>query len=710
MIKQRLYELLLIPLTIFVVLSFGAVPSAQALFVSPPKDPIPLIHQIFPQASNIAEKSGDVPFWTIKNNDEIIGYAFETNDINKIPAYSGEPVNMLVAIDPKGIYLGAKVLEHHEPIILAGIPESKLYKFVDQYPGLNVSDRLKVGGNKTDNMIHIDGLSGATVTVMVMNVAITKSATKVARAIGIISASEEIKLPMATILPDVYQASDWQTLVGDGSIRKLYLNRKTIDDAFVGTEVEHIEAALPAQKQDMFAEIYFAQVNLPNVGRNLLGDAEYNWLMQSLKPGEHAIALLGNGYSYKGSGYVRGGIFDRIQVLQNDDAIAFRDLDHNRITDIYLPGTPRFNEMSLFIIREHHEFNPGTDWQLELLVRRQLGAMDSLFTSFKGDYHALDGYVYRPPVVLPEPELTLTQQVWQEKNIEVIALFILMAVLLATLFFQDLLVRHPTFLHNFRHGFLVVTVVFIGWSWGGQLSIVNVFTFLQAFMSDFSWDLFLLDPVIFILWGAAAVTILLWGRAVYCGWLCPFGALQELINVVARYIKIPQYDFPFAVHERLWAIKYLILLGLFGLSLDSLALAEQFAEIEPFKTTFLLKFDREWPFIIWALLLLLINVFTRKFFCRYLCPLGAALSTGNSLRLFDWLKRRPECGQPCKTCAKECEIQAIHPDGTINMRECHYCLDCQVTYFNEQKCPPLKKLARKKNKFKEQQIPAMEVA
>ncbi|MEW6990337.1 transcriptional regulator NosR [Colwelliaceae bacterium 6441] len=683
---------------------------AQALFVSPPKDPIPLIHEMFPQLTKIGEKQGEPLTWTIYKDEEIIGYAFETNDIAKIPAYSGEPVNMLVAITPKGVYIGAKVLEHHEPIILAGIPESKLHHFAEQYNGLNVSDRLKVGGNQTEGIVHIDGLSGATVTVMVMNVAIVKSATQVARALGLISASEEIIQPMGTIYPDVYAKSDWTTLTGDGSIRKLYLNRKAVDEAFVGTEAEHVDAASPEQKNDMFAEVYFAQVNIPSIGRNLLGDSEYDYLVSSLKEGEHAVILMGTGYSFKGSGYVRGAIFDRIQVLQGSDAIAFRDLDHNRVPDIYIEGAPDFKERSIFIIRDHHEFNPAKDWQLELLVRRQTGPLDSIFTSFKADYHTLDKYLDRPPVIMPEPELTLAEQVWQEKNIEVIILFILLAVLLITLFLQDIIVRHPTFMHNFRHGFLIITVVFIGWSWGGQLSIVNVFTFLQAFMSDFSWDLFLLDPIIFILWGAAAVTMLLWGRAVYCGWLCPFGALQELINVFARYIKIPQFELPWAVHERLWAIKYLILLGLFGLSMESLATAEQFAEVEPFKTTFLLKFDREWPFVLYASALLIINVFTRKFFCRYLCPLGAALSTSNSIRLFSWLRRRPECGQPCKTCAKECEIQAINPDGEINMRECHYCLDCQITYFNDEKCPPLKKLARKKRKFQENEIETVNVA
>lgn len=690
------------------LLSWLALSPAYALFVSPAKDPFVLLNNAFPAATHISEKQTHPPVWEVYQQENLVGYAFETNDIEPIPAYSGEPVNMLVVIDPQGKYLNAQIIEHHEPIILAGIPESKLAAFAEQYLGLSVNDKIKVGNSKSSEYVAIDGLSGATVTVKVMNAALTKSANEVAKTLGIIEAERGVIQPPSTIIDDLFETAIWQQLTGDGSIRRLFLNRGNVDKAFDGTEAENVDNAPPGKEQEMFAEIYYALADVPTIGRNLFSEKDYDWLMSTLKPNEHMLVVLGNGYSFKGSGYVRGGIFDRIQVLQNDNEIEFRDLDHHRITDLAIAGAPQFKEMSVFRIQTHHEFDPGADWQLELLVRRQTGPIDSIFSSFQAEYDIPDRYVDTPPAIYPEPELSLVEQAWQERNVEVYILSALLLVLLLVLFFQDILVRHPKFMHNLRHAFLIVTVVFIGWSWGGQLSIVNVFTFLQALMKDFSWDLFLLDPIIFTLWSATAVILLLWGRAVYCGWLCPFGALQELINVAARYLKVPQYELPFAVHERLWAIKYLILLGLFGLSLDSLALAEKFAEIEPFKTTFLLKFDREWPFIFWAGLLLLANLFQRKTFCRYLCPLGAALSVSSNIRQFNWLKRRSECGQPCKTCAKECEIQAIHPNGQINMRECHYCLDCQITYYNADKCPPLKKLARKKRRDSSLDIPITE--
>jgi NosR/NirI family nitrous oxide reductase transcriptional regulator len=143
------------------------------------------------------------------------------------------------------------------------------------------------------------------------------------------------------------------------------------------------------------------------------------------------------------------------------------------------------------------------------------------------------------------------------------------------------------------------------------------------------------------------------------------------------------------VHERLWAIKYIVLIALFGLSLQSMGQAERYAEVEPFKTVFSLHMMREARFVVYALGLLAIGLFVRKAFCRYLCPLGAALTFPGRFRIFDWLRRRKECGRPCQICARECEVQAIRPTGEIIDNECHYCLDCQVTYWNQHVCPPL---------------------
>jgi NosR/NirI family nitrous oxide reductase transcriptional regulator len=186
---------------------------------------------------------------------------------------------------------------------------------------------------------------------------------------------------------------------------------------------------------------------------------------------------------------------------------------------------------------------------------------------------------------------------------------------------------------------------------------------------------------------------------VYCGWLCPFGALQELINQASvKWLKLRQWEFPDVVHERLWAVKYIILMALFGLSLQSLSAAERYAEIEPFKTAIVMRFQREWAYVFYAVGLLALSAVNRKFYCKYLCPLGAALTIPARFRIFNWLRRRRECGSPCQVCAKECEVRAINSIGEINANECHYCLDCQVTYYNEHKCPPMVERRKRREK------------
>ncbi|WP_232245037.1 transcriptional regulator NosR [Pseudomonas citronellolis] len=663
------------------------------------------ITQVFPGVERIGDAEGEFGVRRLFKGDELLGYAFQSIRVTQMPAYSGKPINLQVILDPHAVIRDTYVLEHHEPILLIGIPVEKLHAFTAGYAGVRADPRVVVGRSSDARTTTIDAVAGATVTVMVVNEIVMRAAHTVAVSLGLIEDGGSVRPKPAQVRLDAFQPATWAELTGNGAIRRLQLNRGQIDDAFKGTEAASVGAADAAHRADDFIDLYTALLNPPTVGRNLLGERQYQELMGSLKPGEYAIAVLGNGqYSFKGSGYVRGGIFDRVQLRQFGDILSFRDLDYQRLSDVYAEGMPAFAEMAIFIVRAQHRFDPGTPWNLELLVRRQTGPVASLFTSFALPYQTPEAYLLRPQpsaeelAALEEAKRPLWLRIWYQKSFQIGVLLGALALLATILFLQDALTRRPHLLHWVRRGYLAFTLVFIGWYCLGQLSVVNVLTFVHALFEGFRWELFLSDPILFILWTFTAASVLLWGRGVFCGWLCPFGALQELLNEAARKLRVPQFELPFAVHERLWAIKYIILLALFGLSLESLATAERAAEVEPFKTAITLGFARQWGFVAYAGGLLLVNLFTRKVYCRYLCPLGAALAIPGKARLFDWLKRRKECGQPCQLCARECEIQAIHPDGRINANECHYCLDCQLTYHDQNKCPPLVNKRKKRSK------------
>ena len=149
----------------------------------------------------------------------------------------------------------------------------------------------------------------------------------------------------------------------------------------------------------------------------------------------------------------------------------------------------------------------------------------------------------------------------------------------------------------------------------------------------------------------------------------------------------------------------MIFLALFGLSLYSLDVAEHYAEVEPFKTAIILKFARAWPYVLFVVVLLGIGLFIERFYCRYLCPLGAALAIPARLRLFDWLKRYRDCGNPCQRCANECMVQAIYPEGNISPNECLNCLHCQVLYQHDEKCPVCIRKFAKRQRFAQRNSP-----
>ena len=474
-------------------------------------DRYPQVRGFFPQADRFGELEGEPPAAPVYRGNTLLGYAYLSTDVVRIPAYSGKPISILVGFDIRGRITGVEIVQHEEPILVIGISDERLQQFARQYIGKSVTDKIAIGGTR-EGYVTIDAISGATITMMVENASIMQSVRKVAAARG-------IRLAPQVGAPD---------------------HAASIAPTAVVTAKPPTSAARPAT---------------------------------------------------------------------------------------------------------------------------------------------------RPAMVAPEDE-PIWVSVWNMRVFEISVLLTGLGFLTLILVFQDWLTRHPLLLRRVRTGFLLYTLLFIGWYGLAQLSVINVLTFTLAAMHGFQWESFLIDPMMFILWSFVAVTLLLWGRGVYCGWLCPFGALQELTYQVFQKLRLPRFEIAAMVHERLWALKYIILLALFGLSLQSLTQAERLAEVEPFKTAITLRFAREWSFVLYAAALVLLSALNRKFYCKYLCPLGAALTIPGKFRIFDWLRRHRECGRPCQVCAAECEVQAIRKNGEINPNECHYCLDCQVTYWNDHKCPP----------------------
>ena len=505
-------------------------------------------------------------------------------------------------------------------------------------------------------------------------------------------------------------------------MRRLSLSVGEVNEAFERTGIEEaIERPEKGEPDEPFIELYTALATIPTVGRSLLGDAVYDQMMARLEPGEHAIVVMGEGrYSFKGSGYVRGGIFDRIELIQDVDTLRFRDRDHTRLSGIAAEGAPEFPEVSLFRIPAGFGFEPTDPWTLQLLVQRATGPLDKAFTTSSLTYTPPEQYI--ETTLPPEPEVSappvavgtqageaealtgelaepLWMRMWRANTARIAVAAAAIGLLTVIFFFQDALVKRYRLFVWVRRGFLTFTLVWIGWIANAQLSVVNVLTFANSLITGFSWTYFLSAPLIFIFWVSVAAGILFWGRGPFCGWLCPFGALQELLNNAAKALKVPQINVPWGLNERLWPIKYIIFLGLFGLSLYSVAMAEVASEVEPFKTAITLKFMRAWPFVLFAVALLVMGLFIERFFCRYLCPLGAALAIPARLAMFfPWLKRHPQCGSPCQRCAKECPVQCIHPDGHINPNECIWCMHCQDLYWDDHRCPAMiqKRLRREK--------------
>ncbi len=645
---------------------------------------------VFPDADEFSLRKGR-PFYVEAYHEEhdkkkLLGYVFLSTDIVDIPAYSGKPVVTLIGMDTAGKIVGIRVLKHSEPILLVGIPESELIRFIRQYIGKFAWNKVEIGKARSeDGHVGIDAISGATVTVISENQVVMRSAFEVAKQVGIIKSRPRTQ---AKFTPEK-AVLGWDALVEEGSVQHLAVSPQDVglDD-----------------NGQPYMDLYFGYLNAPAVGRSILGERNYERLMAELKPNEHAIFIVANGSaSFKGSGFVRGGIFDRIQVAQDMDTFTFRDTDYRNLYEIAAQGAPEFKESGIFIVRSP-SFSAAYPWSLVFLgnkIDKQTGLKS--FANFDREYWLNARYLEggRPVVVKPDPTWL---KIWKDKKFG-IALFTLL--LLATAFvhaIRDKLVRRSNhkdkrWVSIPKYTIWIISIVGSGFMLMAQPSVTHVLTWVHSLLFHWKWELFLSDPYIFVFWWFIIITVFIWGRGLFCGWLCPYGSLSELAYKLVHMTPLRRFQFmlPKTLHDKLKWLKYGIFLALLGASFYSMGLAEKLAEVEPFKTTFLVGvWNRSWPFVTFWGVLFGLSLLSERPFCKYLCPLGAALGVPSMFRGIA-LKRKPEC-TTCHACAAGCGSQAIDAQGKIDQRECLLCLDCMVMYYDDHACPPLSKERKRRQK------------
>lgn len=609
----------------------------------------------------------------LADGTEPVGWVALSTDVVDIPAYSGKPLVTLIGLDTEGVITGARVLHHSEPILLVGIPESELHTFVRFYVGKAASSRIIVGRAAGGSALSVDAISGATVTALAQNRTILETARTVGAAVGVVRSIDAVPGHFVT----EEQPWTWERMVEEEVFGRL-----TVTEDQMGVAGRH----------GTFVDLWFTIADAPQIGRALLGDGEYEHLRESLGEGEHLYVILGNGSSsFKGSSFVRGGLFDRVRVEQGLTEIMFRDTDYQNLSQVPATGAPRFREGAVFITRSGH-LDPGAPFRQVFLGSRydHRGGFTRDFREFSTN-HRLPSSVY----VLdgPDPNEPMWRQAWRNHEIDGPVLTAFLLFVIAVFAGRRFTTANEKWLERLHVGTMVVSFGLLGVWMGAQPSVTQILTVVDAIAHGWRWDLFLTEPLIFVVWIFIVLVSLLWGRGVFCGWVCPYGAMTELAFKIGAMLGIKKRELPDRLHKPLRYLRYVVLAALIPVFLWDSLLAERMAEVEPFKSTFLVPFwTRHWGFIAYWGLLFVVSIFWWRPFCRYLCPLGGGLALLGSVRV-SGPYRRSFCSK-CTICTKTCEPRAIRADGSIDARECLQCMQCEATYRNEQVCPPLVAIGR----------------
>ena len=597
-----------------------------------------LLHEVMPAADSFSEKSGEPPVYRAYKTDadaaepELIGYLFETPDLPPEEIGYSAPIDVLVGIDLNGTLTGIKILYYRESYKSIRGDFLATEQFPNQFETKNVADGFRVGRD-------VDGVSRATISSWAVARGIRNAARRVARVY--LTDSEYVTNTNADARAlRLLEAQSWEDMIDNGLVSKLDvtlgdMTTLELSFAFMGHDGlgELLVGVNDYSRADREASNRVMNGNMILVGVD--GDASMPFRQERLAvmQGEEVFPIERRRFVYVGSAN-EGKIAKQVRFA---GAMVLDDrIDISRaFTILYDIGEPiaSFEELA------------QVDYQVPPLPLALVQG-----TELPAEFLAILDDEYDDEEDAGSFASLINNAPWAE----VAALLLLFALVMTSFLRKSASLRWVT---------LAYTLVYLGFIDGTFLSVSHITNGIKLGPSLFLADLPLLLIVVFTL-----VTTLFWGR-VFCSSLCPFGALQDFLTRFVPHklqIRVPQ-----ALHDKALYIKYGILLLLIVMALTYSELSV-FQYFEPFGTIFY----QSQSILLWGILLafLAASSVVSRFYCRYACPLGAALGVVSLLS--PWRIARVQQCQVCSVCEHACPTGAIR-GPEIDFKECVRCDVCE---------------------------------
>ena len=173
----------------------------------------------------------------------------------------------------------------------------------------------------------------------------------------------------------------------------------------------------------------------------------------------------------------------------------------------------------------------------------------------------------------------------------------------------------------------------------------------------------------------AALVTALFAKSAFCGWICPFGTIQDWIHNFRRLFNKREIQLPRKLDRALQSVKYLVLAWLLVETARTGVMV--FRDYDPYSALLSLGESVAAGGLVILLLTLSLSLLVERPWCRYACPLGAGIGLVGKLSLFKIRRDEATCLAGCTLCNKACPSKIeVKKVKTLATSECINCMSC----------------------------------